>query len=215
MFLEGTPVNVKYNIFKRINTGGLELTPQEIRHALFFGQATKICQEFSHLEEFKKATSYSIKETRMMDQEFVLRYIACCIYGIDKYDGIPDDFLNGAMEYLNKVEENEIPKIRDQFIRVMDRAYSIFGRYAFRKLAADKLRRPINKAIYEAWCKCFYQLRDEEYGILLERKDRLYSEFLKLCEDEVFLSMIKASDKKAFGLRFVMVSGLTRRILND
>lgn len=212
---KGTPVNVKYNIFKRINTGGLELTPQEIRHALFFGTATKICQEFSRIEEFKKATSYSIKEVRMMDQEFVLRYIACCIYGTDKYEGVPDNFLNGAMEYLNTVKEEEIQEIRAQFIRVMERAYHVFGKYAFRKLAADNLRRPINKAIYEAWCKCLYKLSDDEYKQLAKRKETLFSEFLRLCEDELFLSMIKASDKKSYLFRFDMVWDLTRRVLDD
>lgn len=97
----GTPANIKYNIFKRINTGGLELKPQEIRHALYQGAATDLCKKFAKFSEFQMATTYSIKDDRMMDQEFVLRFVAVCYYGIDKYEGIPDNYLNGAMEYLN------------------------------------------------------------------------------------------------------------------
>jgi hypothetical protein len=36
-----------------------------------------------------------------MDQEFVLRFMAVCYYGINNYEGVPDNYLNGAMEYLN------------------------------------------------------------------------------------------------------------------
>ena len=211
----GTPVNVKYNIFKRINTGGLELKPQEIRHALYQGNATKICKKFAKIQEFLSATTFSIKEDRMMDQEFVLRFIAVCYYGIEKYEGVPDNYLNGAMEFLNSKECVDEELMEQQFIRVMRYSRIIMGKYAFRKLGENGMRRPINKAIYEAWCRSMFVLNDSELKKLAEEKKEVYKRFMKLCNDEVFLQIIKASDKKSFLFRFTRIENLLRGVLDD
>ena len=170
----GTPANVKYNIFKRINTGGLELKPQEIRHALYQGTATRLCKRFAKFTEFQMATTYSIRDDRMMDQEFVLRFVAVCYYGIDKYEGIPDNYLNGAMEYLNSQAGIDESAIEAQFKRVMIASKDIMGKYAFRKLGENGIRRPINKAIYETWCRALFFLNDEELALLCKQRDKVY-----------------------------------------
>ena len=69
-----------------------------------------------------------------MDQEFVLRFIAVCYYGIEKYEGVPDNYLNGAMEFLNSKECVDEELMEQQFIRVMRYSRIIMGKYAFRKL---------------------------------------------------------------------------------
>lgn len=173
----GTPPNVKYNIFKRINTGGLELKPQEIRHALYQGAATKLCKKFAKFPEFQMATTYSIRDDRMMDQEFVLRFVAVCYYGIDKYEGIPDNYLNGAMEYLNSKECADESDIEEQFKKIMIASKNIMGKYAFRKLGENGIRRPINKAIYEAWCRSLFLLENSELEVLRENSNQVYKKF--------------------------------------
>lgn len=168
---DGTPVNVKYNIFKRLNTGGLELKPQEIRHALYQGQATAFLKELSLSKDFLRVTCHSIKTERMLDQEFVLRFIAVCYYGIENYDSLPEDFLNETMDYINHQKTEKIKDIRTEFVAIMVIMYELFGNAAFRKMASDGRRRPINKAIYEMWCKAIFDLNSSKRKELKEKKN--------------------------------------------
>jgi uncharacterized protein with ParB-like and HNH nuclease domain len=72
----GSPQTLWRNVFRRLNTGGLPLTEQEIRNALYFGPATELLKKLAHSKEFTAATDNSIKDSRMAAQELILRYLA-------------------------------------------------------------------------------------------------------------------------------------------
>jgi len=210
---EGTPQNVKYNIFKRLNTGGLELESQEIRHALYQGLAVDLLKELSDTDEFKKATCNSIKTERMLDQEFVLRYIAVCFYGIEKYEGALDEFLNDAMEFINMPNNPYIQRIKESFKEIMSLMFELFGNAAFRKMAPDGRRRPINKALFEVWCKVIFDLEQGKRNVLIKRKELLYERYIQLCERVDFQQYLKGSDRYGFVKRFAMMKNLVEEVM--
>lgn len=74
--IKGTPDEVVFNIFQRINTGGIQLNAQEIRQALYSGKGTDLIKELAELQEFKEATQFAVKPERMLDREYVLRFLA-------------------------------------------------------------------------------------------------------------------------------------------
>lgn len=210
-----TPPNVKYNIFKRINTGGLALEPQEIRNALFQGNATVFLQECSRLPEFITATGGSVKSERMLDREFVLRYISFCYLDLNEYTGNIDEFLNEGMKYLNQAESELLEVLKQDFIYVMESIYQIMGRNAFRKICADGRRRPVNKVIFESWCYIIKNLRKDEVQKMIKRKDTVRDKYMGLCEDSRYLYMLKAPDKKTMYERIRYIGRLVTEILEE
>jgi hypothetical protein len=58
----GTPDEVMINIFRRINTGGVPLRPQEIRNALFKGPVRELLKEFASTPAFLSATTGSVSD---------------------------------------------------------------------------------------------------------------------------------------------------------
>lgn len=182
----GTPNELKYNIFKRINTGGLVLTPQEIRHALNQGEPSKLLKHLSELEIFKQATGYSLAfNDRMVDRDYINRFIAFFLQGYSDYergeDGL-DGFLNKGMALINADNKAHIEK---KFIQAMKAAVDIFGSDAFRKrfeYPPAKRRKPLNKAFFEAWAVNLANLSEIECATLVEKKDlaaQMSSEILK------------------------------------
>lgn len=188
---KGTVDKVKFNIFKRINTGGLPLSLQEIRHVLNQGVATQFIAELANSEEFKRATDNSIQDERMTDRECVLRYLAFTLMPYTKYDQDTesfDGFLNKTMKDLNNITPQKLNDLQQQFKRAMNAAYAIFNNDAFRKSFKENTpRQPINKALFESWSVNLNQLIDSQLALLEQRRDLIKQNFITLMNsDSVF-----------------------------
>jgi len=174
----GTPEEVKFNLFRRINTGGLILTSQEIRHALNQGIPSDFISSLANKNEFSR---YNVNPKRMLDRDFVTRFIAFYLHSSKDYKPDLDEFLNNSMAELKYLTENQRNKIERDFISSMNRAHELFGGYAFRKRyskTSNRLR--INKALFEVWSVILSKLHKEKYEILLKRKNSLNDEFIRI-----------------------------------
>lgn len=215
----GTPPGVKYNIFRRINTGGIPLSPQEIRHALNQGQATKLLASLSQLPEFTKVTKFnkSRKKERMSDREFILGFLAYSIYGYQEYYNSEsrDDFFVKTMNYINqKLSKNDLNNIAEKFKKAMKAADDIFGEDAFRKISQKASRRyPVNQALFEVWSVNLSQIEDAQLATLKQRKEDLIKGFSDLVDrDSEFLESISQATKKV-DIRFQRIEKLIQEVL--
>lgn len=211
----GAPINLKYNIFKRINTGGLKLEPQEIRHALYQGFATEYLKKLAQLEVFKQATGYSVKSDRMMDREFVLRFIAFYELSVDDYKGSIDFFLNSAMEYINKCYNQQYADYIERiFEKVLDVSELIFGKFAFRRMPDRDKRRPISKALFETWTSILATYPDEDLQTLVENKDKIIKRYIDMCScDKDFIDSIGSGKVSAVRKRYDKIKSLVEEMI--
>lgn len=186
----GTPEKVRTSIFTRINTGGLTLQPAEIKNSVYRGQAANLLRLLAGTEEFKRATRNKIDPSRMLDCEFVNRFLSFYILGIDKYKGNLEDYLNDVLIKIQKDSPTEIEKYKKGFIQAMKYAYSIFGETAFRKLNKNGKFGQINKPLFDAVSVNLANLSEDECDILVKNKELLLEKYKQLLKDEGFVNII-------------------------
>ncbi|CAM3602892.1 MULTISPECIES: DUF262 domain-containing protein [Paenibacillus] len=213
---EGTPEEVKYNIFKRINTGGVPLTPQEIRHALNQGVAANFLTKLAESREFLQATCHSIKSDRMDDRDFVLRFLAFTMTPYQFY--IPDleHFLNLSMGYLNRKSDQELVELEARFKRAMVNSIEIFGDDAFRRrYNLNDNRKQINKALFDTWSVNLGNLDDEQSKKAIRRSELIKEKFIELMKDKNFDSAISqgTGDPRRVLYRFSKIEKLLKEVL--
>lgn len=213
---KGTPLDVKYIIFQRVNTAGVPLTPQEMRHALNQGPAAIFIKELADMESFKKATNYSVESKRMQDRDFVNRFIAFFI-GYQDYMGDLDMFLNDKMGELNKMTSEQRDDIRVSFDKAMKCCYEIFKKDTFRKrYKQEDRRKPISKSVYDTLSVNIAWLSDEERKLLLKNTEAFKAGMIRLFNDERFNFSISTGTGQKYNvdLRFTMVKSLIKEIIS-
>lgn len=225
----GTPRFVTRTIFKRINTGGLPLSAQEIRHALYLGKSTDLLKDLVAEEAYIQTTEGRLRDDRMLGRECALRFMAFHIFTPDSYTKKDmDGFLCRAMEEINGMRPAKIARLREVFITAMERCAVIFGPYAFRKqYEPEGWRYPINKALFETWTYSLASLSADEFDIARRRRKRINAYFISMMNGEYFppgvandmnfeLSISQeTSDPWKVRFRFAVVMGLLRHVVED
>ncbi|MBF6619842.1 MAG: DUF262 domain-containing protein [Patulibacter sp.] len=146
-----TPEPVQLNIFARINTGGVPLSPQELRHALTPGPARAFLRELAESTAFERAVASSVSPTRMADREMVLRFLAFRKQDFDSYTHQDfNGFLRTAMQKVNDWSESQRRAAKKDLEKTLGICVKIFENDAFRKrYSVDQPRRPVSKALFE------------------------------------------------------------------
>ncbi|WP_129794119.1 DUF262 domain-containing protein [Sphingosinicella sp. CPCC 101087] len=215
----GTPDEVMFNVFKRINTGGITLNGQEIRHALNPGPARGFLLSLVESEEFRRATDDSVRDDRMGARELALRFCAFSMTSPESYyGGDLDGFLNDAMKRLNDMSNSERQALRNRFRLAMTRAEEVFGNDAFRKrYTMTAPRTPINRALFEAWSVRLAELSEGDFWNLRSKSSMLRDEFSMALMDnyefERSVSVATGSRARVL-LRFNTVQKLIKEVLD-
>lgn len=215
---KGTPEEVKFNIFKRINTGGLTLTPQEIRHAMNQGVAAETVAEMAKELAFRDATCHIIKPERMEDRDFVTRFVAFYLQDYNSYEPDMDGFMTRGMALIKKLSPGERKTMKESFVKAMKTATSIFGNDAFRKRRDEyDRRRPINKALFETLSVWLAKCNDEERKELVERKNVMKRRFIELNSDDKFFYALSSGtgQKESVNYRHRKIRELLKSSLNN
>ncbi len=134
---------VKYEVFDRLNTGGVVAEPMEVRNAIYRGDFNEQLHELSNDDCFvrlwglpieKKQREKLIFYRKMSDLEMVLRFFA--MQNFDKFNGSIQDFLTLTMVEKNKLYKNDknlVVSGREVFCRAHYNVLYVFGETAFQK----------------------------------------------------------------------------------
>jgi hypothetical protein len=212
-----TPPNVKYSIFRRINTGGLVLTDQEIRNAMAKPEIREFLKRLAADEYLIKTVGDQSK--RMLDQELVLRFFAFHFMEYETSRKNITTFLDEMVEKLKKSDSRELDIYEKTFRLAIQRCWQIFDDSAFEKRTAEAKgrRRRKNSTLFEVWTVALAKLNESDMDILIQKKENLLEKNIEMMtnDNEYFRSITYSTQKRDhFRIRRDKVNALIQEVLN-
>lgn len=124
IILKESEFKMRYELFKRLNTGGEGLSRQEIRNCIFRGLDSRYSDfvtELSHNEIYREIVNIStLNEEMMYYEELVLRYLTLKNQGTRYVQANIQDYMDDYLESQCKdFSESQVEKDRVLFERIM------------------------------------------------------------------------------------------------
>ena len=205
------PERARLDIFDRVNSGE-PLSRQQMRNCLCMGQATRFLKNESNTDIFLQATGSSLNQKTMRDREFVNRFCAFQLLGLDEYVGDMDLFLADCLNLMNKMQESDLEKLSVEHCRGLANNLTLFNRHAFRKHEPGQEGRSVlNASLWDVMSTGLSHYTEAQVKTCaVPLREAVY----RLLEDEEFNAAITigTNDTKKVRCRFEMTCKESRRL---
>jgi hypothetical protein len=216
IILRQSDPDVKFQVFQRLNTGGVRLNAQEIRNSAWPGAFNDLVLELSETQEFHRLLGIKVKERsgiykEMRDAEFVLRYFA--------FRDTWSTFSGGMMRHMDSFMASQqnasdawIQDARADFMETLTVVNAAFGDTAFKRWVPEKdaWRQQVLASLFDAQ---MFASRGRDATVLGRRRRRIVNATKRLFGDDEFRRAIDAATNtpRLFRSRIETMRGL----LND
>lgn len=189
-----------YTVFLRLNTGSLQLSPQELRQALHPGDFSRFADKYSSDSPAMRIIFKSKNpDFRMRDIELALRYYAFR-YKLPDYKGNLKDFLDKTWFYLNENWAKEKARVQadaNTLEAAMDITQAVFtSKNAFKKWDGkkNKFQGLFNRAVFDIMVYYFSVTEVQTHAVA--KSTEIVKAFQDLCDNDVdFARSIETTTK--------------------
>jgi hypothetical protein len=144
-----------YEMFNRLNTGGINLTPQEIRSSLYHSSFFDVLFTLNMDSTWRGLVGREELDLHMRDVEFLLRAIAVAKHS-DHYSPSMVGFLNRFSKSARSFDSGMVDEVRDM-VAWFFRACSRLNRGAFMS-RQGRFTVPLFEAVFAAACQARAEL---------------------------------------------------------
>lgn len=171
-------------IFSRLNKGGVALSDQEIRHALYPGKFDELLQSLSEvpiIKNFGIGKSGQSKRDSRESEELVLRYFAFSQSG-DEYKDNLSRFLDDFMRKASAFDKEKLSNLKEGFENSLKSCQIIFDEdEIFTDIGKSRGRQGV--VYYDLLMNTLGEI---DGNILTEKRFEIREAFKQLCASEGF-----------------------------
>ncbi len=174
---------IRFEVFERLNTGGLPLNAQEVRHCIFRGELNDLLHELSANSLWLQAFGRDVVDSRMRDCELILRFFAIRA-SLPNYSPPLKKLLNDYMKENRRLSSEKVAELRNAFLNTIKGVLACFAKHSFRRAASVGPDATIiwdssfNRAVFDAQMLVMEGL-DESW--ISMRADSINDSFATLC----------------------------------
>ena len=139
-----------YEIFNRLNSGGINLKPQEIRTSLYYSDFYTMLYRLNTLPTWRQIIGVQEPDVNMKDIEVLLRGFAMLI-DRENYKSSMVKFLNSFSKNCKNLKHEQIDYLERLFVSFLEACSELPERAFYRKLT-NKFNISIFEAVFVSQC---------------------------------------------------------------